>query len=312
MRQIGTLTEASQAQTLADYLLTLRIKTWLDQQPEGWVVWVCDEDQVPRARQELGAFLHSPADPRYTVAHRTAITLRQDEDRQEEEYRKRQENLRDKITNPGRFGRKVTTTLICISVLVALITNFGEAHDVERLFTITTFPTEANVVAMSLPQQLATGEVWRLFTPIFLHYGLEHLVFNMLMLAAFGSQIELSRGPWKFLAMVLVIAVLSNLGQYYLGNLSLKAGAGWVFHPNPRFGGMSGVVYGLFGYIWMKTRFDPELGLYVNPTTVMLLIGWFFLCMTGLVGHVANVCHGVGLVVGMAIGIAPYLGRMVR
>ena len=43
--------------------------------------------------------------------------------------------------------------------------------------------------------------------------------------------------------LVLVIAALSNLGQYFVSG--------------PNFCGISGVVYGLFGYIWMKGRFDP-------------------------------------------------------
>lgn len=157
---------------------------------------------------------------------------------------------------------------------------------------------------------MATGEIWRLLTPIFLHYGPTHLAFDMIMLFAFGSQIEVRRGPWKYLAMVVVIAVLSNLGQYYLGSLSLKAGVGWEFAPNPHFGGMSGVVYGLFGYVWMKGRFQPELGLFAHPNTVLIMIGWFVLCVAGVIPHVANVAHGVGLVAGMAIGIAPYLGQV--
>ena len=91
--------------------------------------------------------------------------------------------------------------------------------------------------------------------------------------------------------MVLAIAVASNLVQYWASG--------------PAFGGMSGVVYGLFGYLWMKSRFDPWSGMHMDQQTVVILIAWFFLCMTGWVGPIANWAHGVGLVVGMAIGYAP-------
>src|SRR5262249_30799680 len=82
--------------------------------------------------------------------------------------------------------------------------------------------------------------------------------------------------------------------------------------PSPLFGGMSGVVYGLFGYVWMKSRYEPGLGLAMSPNTVFIMVGWFFLCLFGAVGAVANVAHGVGLLAGMAIGCAPQLWKRRR
>ncbi len=38
---------------------------------------------------------------------------------------------------------------------------------------------------------------------------------------------------------------------------------------------MSGVLYGLFGYVWMKSRYEPSSGFYVTPNTVMWMVGWF-------------------------------------
>ena len=70
----------------------------------------------------------------------------------------------------------------------------------------------------------------------------------------------------------------------------------------PAFGGMSGVVYGLLGYIWMQGKFDPASKLSLEPQTVIFMIVWFFLCLFSLVGNVANTVHGVGLVVGIIWG----------
>ncbi|QQR90927.1 MAG: rhomboid family intramembrane serine protease [Myxococcales bacterium] len=71
---------------------------------------------------------------------------------------------------------------------------------------------------------------------------------------------------------------------------------------NPLFGGMSGIVYGLLGYLWIRGKYDPSYGIRLNPQIVMFMLGWFVLCLTGLVGHVANVVHGAGLFMGAAWG----------
>jgi GlpG protein len=92
-------------------------------------------------------------------------------------------------------------------------------------------------------------------------------------------------------------------------------GEGLTLHTSPRFGGMSGVVYGIFGYFWMKAHFEPELELYLPPSTVFYLLVWFVACTTEwfqqtVSGSVANWAHGVGLLSGIIIGVAPTVGRV--
>ena len=73
-------------------------------------------------------------------------------------------------------------------------------------------------------------------------------------------------------------------------------------------GGMSGVLYGLFGYVWMKMTFDPKSGLYVPMSTVAILSIWMFVCMSGVLSmNIGNWAHGIGLVAGMIIGYSPKL-----
>jgi GlpG protein len=100
--------------------------------------------------------------------------------------------------------------------------------------------------------------------------------------------------------MVLFIAILSNFAQF-------------MAHDQ-YFGGMSGVVYGLFGYIWVKGRLEPESGFYLPQQTVIMMLAWYVICIMGWVGNVANWAHGVGLLTGVALGFSgsllkPFLRR---
>ncbi len=100
------------------------------------------------------------------------------------------------------------------------------------------------------------------------------------------------------LSLVVVLAVGSNLGQYFYGG--------------PDFGGMSGVLYGLMGYIWIRGQVDPASGLFLSPMSITILLVWFFLCLVGFIPHVANACHAYGLVMGMIIGAFPVARKLFR
>jgi GlpG protein len=116
-----------------------------------------------------------------------------------------------------------------------------------------------------------------------------------------GSAIEHTYSRLYLLLIVLTVGVLSNLLQYF-------------WSGSPMFGGMSGVVYGLFGFLWLRGRFDPACPLRVNRTTVMWLLLWYVFCLTGYLGPVANAAHTGGVVVGAAWGFlsSGYLGRQLR
>ncbi len=312
MRQIGTIPEERAARALADYLLTQHIETRLKPQAGGWEVWVLDEDRVARAREELAAFVANPADLRFASAARTAAELRRAEARADASYRRRQVDLGDRLRRAGRF-RPVTAALIAVSVAVAVDTNFGNSNDerLQQLYIAPFQPVRQGWVKTDGLSPVLGGQVWRLVTPIFLHFGPMHLLFNMMWLYYLGGEIEARRGSLRFLALVLVIAVVSNLAQYALGGLTREGGE-FVWQFSGRFGGMSGVVFGLFGYVWMKMRFEPELGLAVSQQMFILTMIWFVFCFTGLAGPIANYAHAAGLAAGVAAGAAPALWRRLR
>jgi GlpG protein len=103
--------------------------------------------------------------------------------------------------------------------------------------------------------------------------------------------IESRKGPLKFTALVLASAVASNLVEY-----------GW---DGPLAGGFSGVIYALFGYAWMKGRFEPWEGIAVSKGTTVILLMWLVYCMTGWAGPIGNAAHASGLATGALIGWLP-------
>ena len=301
MRQIGTLSDPQQAQRFCDYLLAQGIKTKVDAGTDGSDIWIRDEDQLERARVELEQFRAAPDDPRYAGASRQARQVRAEEAAFAKRYRKNQIDVRGRWAGAmaGRRGR-LTMVLIGISVAVSLLTNLGSPENAESLggqiylnCHISNYKFAPGAPWNVQLPEIQHGQLWRLVTPIFLHFSWMHLIFNMLWLIDLGSMIESHRGTLRFGVLVLAIAVISNLAQYVTGG--------------PYFGGMSGVVYGLFGYIWMKSRYDPGSGLYLTQNTVRWMLIFFALCFTGLVGPVANTAHGVGLAVGVIVGVAPHL-----
>jgi GlpG protein len=60
----------------------------------------------------------------------------------------------------------------------------------------------------------------------------------------------------------------------------------------------------------MKARFQPDLGLFIDRTNIIIMMGWFFLCMTGWLGPIGNVAHAAGLLAGMLIGYVPIVWGM--
>ena len=286
MRLIGYVAEESAARTFSDFLLAEGIESQIEREQEGWGVWIADEDKVERAVGCLARFRQNPADPAYQKAARTAEQIRDDEQQGELQYQRRLKNRRHlfrPLTSYG-FG-PLTFVLIFISVIVFVLSKYGADWDRVMALMITDY--SGGVVGKNLPE-IWHGQVWRLITPIFVHGNIVHILFNMLWLRDLGSMIEGRQSSWMLAGLVLAVAAGSNLMQFYVGT--------------PAFGGMSGVVYGLFGYIWIRGKFDPGSGLYLHSSTVVMMIAWFFICVARIIPNVANTAHAVGLVMGMLWG----------
>jgi GlpG protein len=317
MRQAGTLPTEQDATRFADYLLMLGVTTRVLADRDGFSVWVRDEEKTEQARSELEQFRQNPTDARYGKAHTVAREIRQ---RDERETAKARKNIVDAQAIRSRWARgaahrtPLTMLLAFVSILVTIATSLGQDYNnIARKLVIAEYEL-IEKDGRSYPSnrwpgnpglgQVKEGQIWRLVTPIFLHHGPLHILFNIMMLVHLGRAVEMVRGTWRFGVLVLLIAAASNYCQFVVPNIDE-----WLLHPftfiaspHPAFGGMSGVVYGLFGYIWMKAKFEPISGFFMDQHTITIMIVWFFACLLGVVGSVANTAHGVGLLAGMAIG----------
>lgn len=183
------------------------------------------------------------------------------------------------------------TPIVLVLILLSALGGLAVATETGRVFLhFFSFQDFTDTHYIPLQESLASGELWRLLTPIFLHFGIFHFLFNSLWMWDLGRRLELLQGRWGFLLFVMVTGIASNLTQYF-----------WSDSSN--FGGMSGVVYALVGFIAIRQRTHPHPLLAVPPALIGFMLFWLVLCMTGLVdyfiaGSVANAAHLGGLLAG--------------
>ncbi len=302
MRQLGTLPKELDPKVFADYLLTLGMKTRVDERPDGWALWIYNEDHLPRAREELSGYLSAPDDPRYRSAVDSAKSIRREEKQLDQKFRKNFREAADIWGYPSVRRRPVTVliSVACVAVFFLLETKSNRHKVQDALRFSTNFVDAQGQERNNGFNDVVHGEMWRLVTPIFLHFSILHLLLNMMAFSALGTLIEIRRGTLRLALMILLLAVTSNIGEFLYWE-RIEPGK-----AHDLFGGISGVVCGLFGYIWMKGLYEPEQRMILHPNSVSFFLLLIVLCMTGIFGPIANAAHVVGLIMGVALGVLRY------
>lgn len=191
----------------------------------------------------------------------------------------------------------VTFTLVALDVLIYLLVLVRGGQSPGGFGT----PTERALVDAGalVPALVQRGEVWRLFTEMFLHASVTHILFNMVSLLAVGVVTERLYGSTRFLAIFLGSGLIGAVASY-----AHSVSVGDVSTPAL---GASGAIFGVVGAL-LTLRFQHSE---VVPAYVRRRISASMLPIVALnfglgltTPYVDNWAHGGGLLGGLALSLA--------
>ncbi len=267
MRKIKEGLSRDQALQVRAYLSLHGIETG-DVEENSGDIWVLFDDHCPRARSLLEGFLENPIPviPLVKVKKETP--------------KRSFQRLPQQIWGLSPFSLGILLAC-CLSFLVVSFFPGGVI-----LFHWLRFP---QVLSLS---QVPVTEYWRFITPIFLHAGIFHILFNMMWFYSFAPMVEERLSPLKHGILIVFVALLSHLAFF-----SFSGSA---------FLGYSGVVYGYVGFVWVYDRISPRRFLQgIDDRTARFFVIWHIFCLflTGLHLNIANSIHGVGALAGMIFAL---------
>ena len=189
----------------------------------------------------------------------------------------------------SRYGKRayVNGLLIALNVLFFLYLEItGSSENVYFMYT---------KGAMSAPAVLEDGEYYRLLTAMFMHFGIRHIMNNMLVLFVLGDNLERALGHVKYLIFYLLCGISSNwvsMMAHSTDTMTVSAGA-------------SGAIFGVVGgLLYVVTANKGRLE---DLSTRQLVIMIFFSLYLGYTSTgVDNTAHLSGLVIGIVLAIILY------
>jgi membrane associated rhomboid family serine protease len=140
------------------------------------------------------------------------------------------------------------------------------------------------------------NEYYRLFTAMFMHFGILHLLLNMYALWVLGRALEQMLGPGRFLGLYLVAGLGGNVAAYLFQPTALSAGA-------------STAIFGLFAALFLALR---KMGLNASAVLPVIIINLVFTLLVpgiSIAGHVGGLITGA--LAGAGVVYAPRANRTV-
>ena len=332
MRPIGEIDNETDAKRFGDYLYANGTANDVDEDDGTWTLWVHDDDLLAKAEAELGKFLKDPKSSRYTKGARKAVKLREKETKENELAAKRQVDVRTQVFGQAAAPPRLTQAIVGFCVIVHLLSITGGFEWLRSGMMFSLVHTRGETIHFHCPKchvslgietnaaggkspcpecreliqipsrnmpalpEIRRGEVWRLFSSAFLHSTdrssgmfIMHILFNMWWFLSLAGMMEQILGKRYMLIFILLTAFAATYTEYLFNS--------------PFSVGMSGVVYALFGYAWMRSRNEPGSKFFIDPGNSWLLMAWFVLCFLGFLGDdIANFAHAGGLISGGAWG----------
>lgn len=169
-----------------------------------------------------------------------------------------------------------TYIIIAVNMVVYVFTSILSWNFVEMDYRVVCQYGQFNLLVFN-------GWYWQLFTSMFVHVNIVHLMGNMIFLLIFGFRAEGLFKIQEYLAVYFGSGLAGNLLTLLFGPDMISAGA-------------SGAIFGLFGACTIFVR--QEFG----QSIISVLIYSFFLLMMSTGPNVNNLAHLGGLVVGLLIG----------
>lgn len=266
MIRLVALNNPRVAQSFIDYMASRQIDIVMMPEGEGqFALWLKQPEHQIEVEAELALFIKNPRDQKYQAASWQVADSRT----QQFEYHSPSFIAQIKAkAGPLTLG----IMLVCLAIYAMQILGFGRP-----IFQSLHFPA-------TLEQK---WQLWRWISHALLHFSIAHIAFNLLWWWQFGGDIEKKVGSFKLLQLFLLSAAFSGAAQY------------WVEGAN--FGGLSGVVYALMGYLWVIGWRCPEKGLSIPRPLVIFMLGWLVLGFIQPFMAIANSAHLAGLITGCVL-----------
>jgi membrane associated rhomboid family serine protease len=193
----------------------------------------------------------------------------------------------DRVRRSQLRSAPAVLVLILLNAVVFLLEiSVGDLNDPEVLHRVGALEPYAVVVQ---------GEYWRLFTALFLHGGLTHVLFNIFALYILGPPLERSIGTFRFAVCYLMSGLASSAGVVGLTVLGLVQVSQLV--------GASGCIMGIVG-TWagflVRHRHTPQAKQRLGNVVMIIVIQVAFDLSTPQVSMAAHLC---GLIAGFFLGL---------
>lgn len=296
MRQIGSIPDSKQANLFQNYLRGCGIDAQIDAENDAGKVWIKDEDRLDEAREALAQFQRNPQGTEFKAIAEQAAAARSPRRAHSQPI-----DVRRQIWGRSSARRTpVMSVLVALCVIVGLSTRLGQ-DQLGLAFRSLSFFDPRHLADPGFDEtrqawiDITHGQLWRIVTPIFIHFGLIHLAFNLSVLFSLGNVIESRQGSLRMGLLTLVTAITGNVGHYLL-----STGGG-------NLGGISGVVYGLFGFLWIRGIREPQEGVRLANESIVFFLAFLMLGFTGVLdsaldhSRVANWTHLFGMIGGMGM-----------
>ena len=253
-----------------NYLNSQGIEAVVESETDGFVV-LCQQTQLDQAKLIFEEFIRQPNHPKY----QQAAWHHGDVSQVESSHPSLLASFKTQFLQHAGI---VTLTIFVLCWLVFLASLAGWAQDI---FYGIRFYSELSV-------ELLLKEPYRIIGPAFFHFSWLHIVFNTMWWWQLGGAIENRLGKGALVNLLLMSAIVSNVGQFIVSG--------------ENFGGLSGVVYALVGYVWWYSWLAPEKGLYLSKPVIGFLLFWLVLGFVGILPvNMANTAHLLGLLSGCVL-----------